>query len=136
MSIEFHDNSMEVKAKLDNAITAYLYEAAGELEAQVKRNTRVDSGETKGSWTYHVDESGGKAVVGSPTQNAIWEEFGTGEYAIKGNGRKKPWIYKDAKGKWHRTSGKKPSRAFQRAFDSLKNKLIRRLASILGDEFS
>jgi hypothetical protein len=136
MGIEFHDYSMEAKAKLDNAITAYLYEAAGELEAQVKRNTKVDTGDTKASWTYIVDESGGKAVVGSPMQNAIWEEFGTGEYAIKGNGRKTPWVYQDEKGNWHRTTGKKPKRAFQRAFDSCKNKLIRRIASILGDEFS
>lgn len=136
MGIEFHDNSMEVRARLDNAITAYLYEAAGELEAQAKRNTRVDTGQTKGSWTYHVDESAGKAVVGSNLQNAIWEEFGTGEFAIKGDGRRTPWVYQDSKGNWHKTRGKKPSRAFQKAFDSCKNKLIRRLASILGDEFS
>ena len=42
-TIQFTDNSAQVKAALDGAIVAYLYEAAGELEAQTKRNTRVDT---------------------------------------------------------------------------------------------
>ena len=62
-TIQFTDNSAQVKAALDGAIVAYLYEAAGELEAQTKRNTRVDTGNTKSSWSYHVDEAAGKAVA-------------------------------------------------------------------------
>lgn len=61
---------------------------SGELEAQVKRNTRVDTGQTKGSWTYKVDEANGEAMVGSPQENAIWEEFGTGQYALNGDGER------------------------------------------------
>lgn len=121
-TIQFTDNSAQVKAALDGAIVAYLYEAAGELEAQTKRNTRVDTGNTKSSWSYHVDEAAGKAVVGSTLENAIWEEFGTGEYALHNDGRK---------GGWHHTYGKKPNRAFQKAFNSLKNKLIQRAEKIL-----
>ena len=87
-TIQFTDNSAQVKAALDGAIVAYLYEAAGELEAQTKRNTRVDTGNTKSSWSYHVDEAAGKAVVGSTLENAIWEEFGTGEYALHNEAEK------------------------------------------------
>ena len=87
---------------------AWLYEAAGELEAQVKRNTKVGTGQLKNSWTYKVDESKGEATIGSPLENAIWEEFGTGQYALHGDGRKTPWVYKDDKGKWHTTIGKHP----------------------------
>lgn len=130
-TIQFTDNSAQVKAALDGAIVAYLYEAAGELEAQTKRNIRVDTGNTKSSWSYHVDEAAGKAVVGSTLENAIWEEFGTGEYALHNDGRKGGWKYQDAKGGWHHTYGKKPNRAFQKAFNSLKNKLIQRAEKIL-----
>ena len=51
MSVKFEDNSIKVKAALNHATIQWLYEASGELEAQVKRNTRVDTGQTKGSWS-------------------------------------------------------------------------------------
>ena len=132
MSVEFTDNSARVKDALNDAVIAYLYEAGGELEAQVKRNTRVGSGQLKNSWNYRVDESKGETVIGSPLENAIWEEFGTGEYALHGDGRKGGWYYQDEKdGTWHHTYGKTPHRAFQNAFNSLKNALIRRAEEVL-----
>ena len=131
MSVEFQNNALRVKAELNEKTIAWLYEASGELEAQVKRNTKVGTGQLKNSWTYKVDEKNGEAEVGSPLENAIWEEFGTGLYALHGDGRKTPWTYKDDKGKWHKTTGKAPHRALQHAFDSLKNKLKARLEHIL-----
>lgn len=132
MSVQFTDNSANVKAALDDAVIAYLHEAGGELEAQVKRNTKVGTGQLKNSWTYVVDESKGETTVGSPLENAIWEEFGTGEYALHGDGRKGGWHYQDEKtGEWHFTIGKKPHRAFQNAFNSLKNALIKRAEEVL-----
>lgn len=131
MPVQFQDNSAKVKAVLNEKTTGWLYEAAGELEAQVKRNTKVDTGQTKNSWTYTVDENKGEATIGSPLENAIWEEFGTGQYALHGDGKKTPWVYKDDKGKWHRTIGKHPRRALNNAFESLKNVLRSRLEQIL-----
>ena len=131
MSVKFTNNSAAVKAALDDAVIAYLHEAGGELEAQVKRNTKVGSGQLKNSWKYTVDESKGVTTIGSPLENAIWEEFGTGEYALNGDGRKGGWSYKDEKGKWHHTYGKAPKRAFKKAFDSLKNALIQRAGQVL-----
>lgn len=130
--IRFEDNRIEVMAKLDDAAMAYLYEAGGELEAQVKRNTRVDTGQLKNSWTYKVDESKGECQVGNPLENALWEEFGTGEYALEGNGRKGGWYYRDKKtGKLRFTYGKTPNRALHNAFTSLKSALIRRAEEVL-----
>ena len=122
---------MEVKAALDDAVKAYLYEAGGLIEGQVKQNSRVGTGQLKNSWTYKVDEEKGVCTIGSPLENAIWEEFGTGEYALKGDGRKGGWHYKDENGKWHHTYGKTPHRAFKRAFDSLKAALIARAEQVL-----
>lgn len=87
MSVDFKDNIIEVVAALDDAAIAFLHEAAGELQAAVKRNTAVKAGQLKNSWDYVVDESKKEATIGSPLQNAIWEEFGTGEYALNGDGR-------------------------------------------------
>jgi hypothetical protein len=133
MAVELTDNSLAVKAALDETTIAYLYEAGGEMEAQVKRNSRVGSGQLKNSWTHTVDEEAGECVIGSPLENAIWEEFGTGEYALHGDGRKGGWHYQDSKGEWHHTYGKTPHRAFQNAFTTLKGALIRRAEETLKE---
>ena len=131
MSVEFKDNTMQVIGALKDNITAFLYEAAGELEAQVKRNTRVDTGQLKASWKYVVEEDKLKATIGSPLQNAIWEEFGTGEHAENGKGRKTPWRYQDVKGNWYTTKGKKPSRALHKAIITTRPKIEKRLSQII-----
>lgn len=135
MGVEFEDNRVNVKAALNEAAIAYLYEAAGELEAQVKRNARVGKGDTKNAWTYKVDESKGEAIIGNSLENAIWEEFGTGEYALHGDGRKGGWSYQDDEGKWHHTHGKTPNRALHSAFTSLKDSLIRRAEEVMKERF-
>ncbi len=127
----FEDFSINVMDAIDNKVNAVLEECAGELESQVKRNSRVDTGKTKNSFRHHVDDEKHIATIGSSDENAIWEEFGTGEYALQGNGRKGGWAYKDAKGDWHYTTGKKPSRAFFKAFTSLKNKIITKIQNSL-----
>ena len=131
MSVKFNDYSVEVIEKMNNRINAVLEECAGEIESQAKRNTRVDTGQTKNAWSHYVDEGEHIAYIGNPLENAIWEEFGTGEHAINGNGRKGGWHYVDDEGKGHFTMGKKPSRAFHKAYTSLKNKIIRVLENAL-----
>ena len=127
--VEFQDFSIKVLNAMDDRTAAVLEEVAGELESQVKRNSRVDTGKTKNSFRHRVQKSENEQVayIGSSDENAIWEEFGTGEYALKGNGRKGGWAYQDAKGDWHFTHGKKPSRAFWKAYTALKNKIIKRI---------
>jgi hypothetical protein len=133
MALIFTNNSVQVKNMLRDKAVSYLYEAGGELEAQTKRNSRVGKGQLKNSWTYKVDEEDLVCTVGSPLENAIWEEFGTGEYALNGNGRKGGWYYQDQDtNKWHHTFGKTPHRAFHRAFSSLKTALIRRAREVIG----
>ena len=99
--VEFYDFSIDVSAAATDIAFAFLEEAAGEVEAQARRNSHVDTGQLKGSWTHTVDETKDEAQIGSPLENAIWEEFGTGEYAAKGDGRKGGWNYQDDEGNWH-----------------------------------
>ena len=127
--VEFIDNKVKVIDRTENAIEAALLECAAEIVSQTARNTRVDTGQLKSSWKANVDQSGDgfEAVIGSPLENAIWEEFGTGEHALEGNGRKGGWFYEDEQGNGHFTHGKKPSRAFWHAYNSMKNAIIKRL---------
>jgi len=129
----FKDNSIKVKEAIEAAAIAYLHEAGGEMAAQTARNSRVDTGQTKGSWDYSVNEDELESQVGSPLENAIWEEFGTGEHALKGNGRKGGWFYTNKDGETVFTRGKKPNRALWKAFQTLKPKLIKRAESIFGE---
>lgn len=133
MSVELKDNSIKVKAALGDAAIKFLYEAAHVMQSQVKQNTAVDTGQLKSSWDFTVDESEKEAVIGSPLENAIWEEFGTGEYALHGDGRKGGWVYVDEKG-GHFTRGKKPRRALHNAFETKKTAIVKEAERIIKSE--
>lgn len=130
----FTNNSIEVKAALNQAAEKWLIEASAVIESQVKRNTAVDTGQLKNSWETRINESEGEALIGSPLENAIWEEFGTGEYALNGDGRKGGWFYEDEKGNGHFTYGKKPRRALYKAFESKKAAVINLAKKIFRSE--
>ena len=97
MSVEFHDFSIKVTEAMEEALIAGLHEAAGELEARTKRNSR--QGHTYGDiqatalWKHQVNENSMEAQVGSQHEAGYWEEFGTGELAKHGDGRKGWWVY-------------------------------------------
>lgn len=96
MSVKLEDNSIKVKAALDDAVISALYLAGGEMEAQVKRNVPPGNwySNQKNAWVYKVDESKGEVTIGNPLEPSLWTEYGTGEFSIapKG-GRKGYWIY-------------------------------------------
>lgn len=127
----FKDFTINVLDVMEDNINAVLEECAAEMETQTARNTRVATSQTKNAWKHHVDTSKHEATIGNPLENAIWEEFGTGEHALEGNGRQGGWSYKDEEGNWHHTHGKKPSRAFWHAYNSLKNPIINRIKEAL-----
>jgi hypothetical protein len=159
MPVEFTNNTARVIAALDDAAIAYLHEAAGELQAQTKRNSRpVKYGrhDVKNSWKYNVDESKQEAKIGSELEASYWEELGTGEYAINHDGRKGWWVYVEgndtpqsnqkyytedeaksvaaglrAKGlPAHATNGTEANRPMLRAFNSKKAALVRRAEQV------
>ena len=127
VEFSFEDNAVKIIKIAEDAIEAALLEAAAELVSQTARNTIVDTGQLKGSWKANVSQTseGYEAVIGSPLENAIWEEFGTGEYAKNSDGRKGGWVYKDEEGNWHHTKGKKPRRAFWKAYTKTKPNIKR-----------
>mgnify|MGYP003297365586 CR=1 FL=1 len=133
MAVEFHDFTVKVQGAISDEINAKLEEVAGEVESAAKRNQEQynKTGNTEGGWQHHVDDATHTATIGNSLENAIWEEFGTGEHALKGNGRKGGWFYEDDEGKGHFTHGKKPRRHFWKAYTSMKNKIINYLQNSL-----
>lgn len=131
MAVKFENHTEKVKGRLNNLVISALYESAGIIQAQAQRNSRVDTGQLRSSWEYKVDEDEGVATIGSPLENAIWEEYGTGQYALNGDGRKSAWYYEDAKGEGHFTHGKTPNRTLHRAFESKKGSVKTRIEKAL-----
>ena len=125
MSVVFKDFSKIVLDKIQETGEQFLEEVGGEVEAQTKRNTKVDTGKTKNSWEHIVNADKMEVQIGSRYKNALWEELGTGIYALNGDGRKTKWVYRTEDGKFHATVGKKPRRALHRAYNSKKNAIIR-----------
>ena len=125
MSVIFKDFTKIVLDKIHETGETFLEEVGGEIESQTKRNTKVDTGKTKNSWEHVVNTDKMEVQIGSRYQNALWEELGTGIYALNGDGRKTKWVYRTEDGKFHATVGKKPRRALYRAFESKKNLIIR-----------
>ena len=131
--VEFQNFSVQVKGAMGDAIIRWLYESGATLQRQAANNTRVGTGETAGKWDYIVDEGKKECVIGNPLQNAIWEEFGTGEFAFYGNGRRGGWHYQDDNGKWHHTYGKTPTRALHNAFVTKKGAITNRFEAIMKE---
>lgn len=121
VSIKFENHAKNCKDAINQAGLNFLEEAGGEVESQTKKNCKVVTGKTKGSFSHIVDEDSMTCAVGSNYENAIWEEFGTGIYAVEGDGRQTPWIWTDDKGQKHLTHGKKPRRMLFNAFNSLRS---------------
>lgn len=144
MSVEFKDYSMQVKAALNDTTKAWLYEWANETASQARDNCTMtdDGGQLKGSYRADVDTVAGEAKIGTHLESGYWEEYGTGEYAVHGDGRKGWWVYKDGyKGNGgkqltearakaiaagdpnvHATNGRKPAATLEKAFLSVKPK--------------
>lgn len=133
MSVEFRDFSRIVLQRIHETGETFLEEVGGELEAQTKRNTKVDTGKTKESCEHVVNAEKMEVQVGSRYKNALWEEFGTGIYALNGDGRKTRWVYRTEDGKFHSTVGKKPRRALYNAYNSTKNAIIREAKRRFGN---
>lgn len=135
--IEFTNNAEEIKKALGDAYDTWLVDSGMILRNETRALSRVKTGKTKGSVKWQiVNKNSEKAVnVGSPDENFLWEEFGTGEYALEGNGRKGGWYYEDEKGEGHFTHGKTPSRALYYAIQNTLPAIKNRLRELTGGVF-
>lgn len=150
MAVEFNDFSINVKTSINDTTISWLYETALEIESQAKRNCKMDGevgSQLRGSYRSDVDEGTCQAKIGTALEAGYWEEWGTGEYAAHGDGRKGWWVYSDkVKGNGgkqrteaqakaiaagdpslHATNGRPPNYTLEKAFTKTKPKAIANL---------
>ena len=128
-NVVFKDYSVQIKKWLNDTAIAFLEEAKSSMASQASKLSPVDTGNLRQSFQTDSivvpDEK--TAYVGSKLEYAIYQEFGTGEYALKGNGRKGGWVYKSKKdGKYYYTKGSTPKRMLYHAFETKKEPIKKR----------
>ena len=159
-NVVFEDYSIQCKNALKEKALIFLQEAGEEITSMTVRNQVRKTGQTAGSWSDSpvLDEANLAVHMGSNYENAIWEEFGTGEFAEKGDGRKGWWVYVKGSssgggGKTYSsqaeakkavailrkkgldayyTKGKSARHPFLNAYNSSKSKIIKHAESIFG----
>lgn len=136
VNVKFEDYKINVLAKLDQKAVIFLEEAKGSLQSQASRNSPEKEGTLKQSFQTDsfVDEAEKTAYIGSSLEYAKWQEFGTGEYALNGNGRKGGWLYKDPyTGEKVFTRGNHPRRMLYHAYEQKKSTVINCAKQVFGE---
>ncbi len=135
-TVEIKDYTDKILDSFDKKTNAFLLEVKDSIANQTSINSPVDTGNLSRSFLTDsfVDRDEKTAYIGSGLKYSIWQEFGTGEYALKGNGRKGGWVYKSPKdAKFYRTRGAKPQRMLYRALLTKKPLIVSRAKKILGE---
>ena len=87
-------------SKLDgiaNNMEASMLKAAQFVEGEAQEKAPKRTGRLKGSIESKVEREGNMitGIVFTPVEYAPYQEFGTGLFAVNGDGRKTGWAYED-----------------------------------------
>lgn len=129
----FKDNSQACKNAIKMAEIKWLKAAALVIQSQAKALVPVNTSNLKTSINHKVQVSSLEAYIGTNCDYAIYVEFGTGEFAENGNGRKGGWYYVDPEGKGHFTMGMKPKPYLRPAYRKNKKALKQLLNKYLKE---
>ena len=119
----FKDNSSQAKQAINQTTIRWLLSACVLVQGQAVLLAAVQTARLKGSIDYIVDENELTAYVGTNVEYAVYVEFGTGEFAENGRGRKGGWVYQDPSGEWFFTYGQEPQPYLRPAFRQNKSKI-------------
>lgn len=74
-----------------------MLKAAQFVEGEAREKAPKRTGNLKGSIESKVERQGNTIIgtVFTPVEYAPYQEFGTGLFAVNGDGRKTPWAYED-----------------------------------------
>lgn len=137
---KFEDYSKEIKRRMSFVSEKALETALLHVEGQAKLLAPVDEGELRDHISHRIILKGndGDRVgqVGSPSKHSFYVEYGTGELAVNGNGRKGGWVYKAANGKFYFTKGQKAQPFLKPAFRRNRSKIIEIIGGKYGTEFN
>jgi phage gpG-like protein len=91
--MKFKDNSKAAKKALKDATIQWLIQSCIMVEGQAVLLVKTDTSRLKGSIDHYIDEEELEGYVGTNVEYSVFVEFGTGEFAENGMGRKGYWVY-------------------------------------------
>lgn len=101
-----------------NEVKRIIVETAYIIHSNAQALAAVDEGNLRDSIEVEILQGGEKAVVIVTANYAIYVEYGTGIYAVEGNGRNTPWTYySDKLGRFVTTEGMRPQPFWDPAID-------------------
>ena len=106
----------ELQVKLEQGIPQSVIDKALNRAGLIVENDAKErcpvgkTGQLRNSIEHRVQGANYKTecVVGTNLEYAPYVEFGTGIYAVNGDGRQTPWVYRTADGEFYFTVGQKP----------------------------
>ena len=128
----FKDNSQAAKEAINDAVVRFLFQACLLVEGQAVALATVQTARLRNSIDHTVDEDELIGYVGSNVEYAVYVEFGTGEFAENGQGRKGGWVYQDPSGEWFFTWGQEPQPYLRPAFRQNKGRIEALAKEIFG----
>ena len=105
MVVEITDNSGLVREELQAAVLRALEVCGLTAEGYAKLLCPVYTGNLRNSITHQVQPEEQAVYIGTNSEYGPYVELGTGIHYP--GGRQTPWIYQDARGRWHRTRGQR-----------------------------
>lgn len=130
----FRDHSQDGKDAIQRATVRWLLESCILVQGQAILLAPTNTARLKGSIDYQVDEGELVGYVGSNVEYAIYVEFGTGEFAENGRGRKGGWVYQDSSGEWFFTWGQEPQPYLRPAFRQTRKEIESLAKTVFGEE--
>jgi HK97 gp10 family phage protein len=138
MKIKFEIEDADTFGLLDEAaLTNAMKRAMAVVERSARQKAPKDTGALRRSITSEVEREGDELVgtVFTPLEYAPYVEYGTGKFAVNGDGRKDvPWHYQDDKGEWHTTSGQKPQPFMGPALNENREEILRIIKEALHND--
>ena len=83
--------------KIEKEVKRIIHETALLIQSEARALAPVDSGYLRHSITIDLSGDGLTALISVGSEYGIYIEYGTGIYAVKGNGRKDGWVYYNEK---------------------------------------
>lgn len=133
VTIKVTDNTDETLKRFREAVLRGLERMGMQCEKYAGDIAPADTGALRNSITHIVDSAAKKVYTGTNIEYGPYVELGTGIYAEGGGGRPTPWVYQDAKGKWHHTRGQEPQPYLRPAINDHKQTYRNILEDALKD---
>lgn len=81
--------------KIEREVKRIIHETALLIQSQARALAPTDSGYLRKSIVVDTSSDGLTALISVGAEYGIYIEYGTGIYAVNGNGRKDPWVFYD-----------------------------------------